>query len=562
MIARLCSSFARSITNATLENPAMSLRDPRTWDDVLGGTQSDTGIRVTHQNALSVPAFLQGGNITASDAALAPMDVYRRIDADDREIDWKHPAEYLISEQPNEDMSAFEFWRRLYLHAEIWGNGYAYIARRGRMGDPIEMVNILPDRTKPVYDGGELFYVTEVNGQLEPLYKDEVFHLKGISIENAIGVDIVDKARNTLGLAMAAQGFASKFFANGAQAGGILEIPPGMPARAIENIEEGFRKRTTSKENWFKTAILRDGAKFQATTIDAEKSQLGLTSERRVREIARLLNIPGFKLNLQDSFAYNSAEMSQLVYLMGTLSHRMAASVGEAKSKLLRDKERRQRTHYIEHNVSKLIEIDVKTMNEVLEIQRRNEIINANEWRRKINLNKRPDPGGNDYFNPNTKSAASQNRDDGEGDPKSTPPDPSDDPTAVPENRTRTQLRALVTDAVNRASRRVCFDARNAAKKPDRFLAWLDSRASDHRQVVDEMLAHPIGLVGTLMGGDGESLLCSASGRFFTLLLDGLSPLTEPPRLAGSLQDNVDAKCAEFERDAPENILSLIFPKG
>lgn len=491
------------------------------------------------------------------------MNVMKYVDGDDREIAWDHEAQYIISEQPNEETSAYEFWRRLYLHAEVWGNGYAYIRRQGRKGKLLEMVNMLPDRTKPVYKDGELYYLTEVGGEMVSLFKWEIFHLKGISIENALGLDIVDKARNTLGLAMAAQGFASKFFSNGSQAGGILTVPPDMPNKAIENIEEGFRKCTTSKENWFKTVLLRDGATFQMTTIDAEKSQLGETSERQVREIARILNMPGFKLNLEDSQAYNSAETAQLVYITSCLSHRLAAARGEAKSKLLSEQERRARKLYIAHNIMALIEVDLKSKEEVLVMRRQNLIINANEYRREIGMNKRTDPGGNDYVNPNTsKGEVPPTTPDAVPDTGKTPEEQTDGEPAGLENRVRTQIESAITESVNRASRRMANDARKAAKSAAKFVEYLDSRANDSRSVVDEILTPQVGMAAAVLGGDGDALLCHVSGKLFLMLLDGLNDATKAPHKDHELPAKVDAECNRFESAAPAAVLSLIFPKG
>jgi HK97 family phage portal protein len=53
---------------------------------------------------------------------------------------------------------------------------------------------------------------------------------------------------------------------------------------------------------------------------------------------------------------------------------------------------------YAKHNVSGLLRGDAKSRNEALQIQRRNGVISANEWRAYEDLNPRPDEGGDEYI--------------------------------------------------------------------------------------------------------------------------------------------------------------------
>lgn len=539
MIAEaIASLLGGRFRNASPENPQYSLNDPALWDLMSGGIAADSGIKVSHRSALSLAPVYQAVSVISGDVAKYPLDVYKRLANDDREVAWSHPAQYLISDQPNDEMSAFEYWRRLMVHGLLWNNAYGYILRSSRFGPPLGIINLLPDRTAPIRTkSGELAYVTEVDGELHPLFKEEVFHLKGLSLENGSGCDLVEMARNSWGLALAAEGYSSKFFANGSQTAGILEVPAAMKETAVQTLEEGLRKRT-QKDNWFRVMVLRDGAKFHSVTIDAEKAQLHELREDQVRDVARFFSLPPSKLGLSDSVSYNSTEQASLNYLMSCLYHWMCSITGEAKIKLLTKEERRPGTYYVEHNLSKGLEIDVKTMNEVLEIQRRNEIINANEWRRKINLNRRSDKGGEEYINPNTKSA--------------------EKPSAKPgvSEKARTAHRYLISDAINRVARRVCFDAKSSAKKTMKFQQWLDGGAVDHRQVFDDAVRPTLDAWCAVVGGEPEPILCDLSGRFFAAIIDSLKPYLDPPHLAAQLGANVEMACIQFESTISDQLVS------
>ena len=144
-----------------IENPSVSLNNPKIWDQLYGTGGTNSGINITPESALGIGAVFQAVNLISGDVAKLPLNVYqRRPDLGDkgREVANNHPAQRLIKYRPNSEMSAFKFWRRLMTHALLWSNAYAYIIRDGS-GSPVELLPLLPDRTKPMRTPeGDLFF--------------------------------------------------------------------------------------------------------------------------------------------------------------------------------------------------------------------------------------------------------------------------------------------------------------------------------------------------------------------------------------------------------------------
>ena len=387
-----------------------------------------------------------------------------------------------------------------------------------------------------------------VDGRWVPLLPGEVLHIEGLAFDGSKGADLVKSARDTLGLSMAAKAFPSRLFAKGAHAGGILELPLGITGKAADKIEGGFRKRTEGKDEWFKTILLRDGAKFHQTTINAKDAQLQELSQEQVRDLARFFNIPGFKVGLPDAMAYNSTVEAQLVYLGSTLRHWLEAIRGEIELKLLEVPERRQRTHFIDFNLSKLLETDQKTLNEVLAIQRQHEVINANEWRRKINLPLRTDPKAEEYINPNTKSAPGSAPAPGSGEQE------GEQDRAVVEDRllipaAAAAHRDLLADAVNRLGRRVAYEAGRAARAPEKFDAWLEDAPARLQGVFAEAMSPVLKTIAVHQGGDEQALALAASTEFFGSLQATMAPVLMEHRdndLPGAVREAADAFACEI----------------
>ena len=554
----------------SLENPALSLTDPKTWEGINAGIRSDAGTEVTHRTALTYPAVWAAVDLISADVGRLPLSVFRRLPEDDREIDKQHAAHWLVNQQPNEEQTANVFWRQLMVHVLLWGNAYAYISRFGGRGEPRSMVVLLPDRTAPErLDDGTLVYATEVTGLAQPktLMPWQVLHLRGLAIDRELALDLTEYARNSWGLALAQQKFTSRFFKNGARTGGILELPAAMTKGAKDTVEEGFRKTYETDDGPFRTVILRDNAKFHSAQVAPRDAQLVEGNEAQTRQVARWFRLPPSKLGIKDTVSYNSLEQENQAYLISCLGPHLDGIAAECGAKLLAEPERRD-SHYFAHNVSKLIETDQKTLNEVLEIQRRNEIISADEWRRKINLNKRPDGKGGEYANPNVKPAAVSSGDQGGGtsdgkdggDAADQASKPSKSSKSAKQSDAATAARAeLLTETINRMARRVTAHARTAAKRPTAFAQWIDSEAHEHRGIFAEALRPVLAVLRDDLATDAlRAKNSELAGVFFCSLLDGLRPLLDPPYLATQLVENVESTAAQFEQSIAGQLVPLV----
>lgn len=552
LVTGVLSEVARSLRprNATIENPTYSLQDPRTWDDMLEGRASTSGIHVSHGDALAIAAVWQAVSIISGDVACMPMNVMLKDEHGDREIDVKHHAQFRISQAWNDETPAYEGWRRMMVHALIWGQGFAYMSRQGRIGDIDGIYTLLPDRTYSARDSrGRLFYVTEVDGRVVPLLREEVLHLKGLSCEPGCAIDWIQKARNSLGLTLAAETWNNRFFANGAGTGGILMIPPTFTDKAAMNLEEGFRKRYSGSDNWFRTAILRDGAKFAPITVDAEKSQMHELRTDQVREIARFFNLPPFKLGIEDSVSYNSTEQAQRIYLASTLIHWITALRTEVELKTVSEEDRRKRLRSIELNPKKLVEADLKTLNDVLIQQRNAEIINANEVRQQLGMKRRTDPGGDEYRNPNTSSNAAEPQE-----PDDTGDEPDESTQGSERNdieRYRRSHQNLLRAEALRLTKRLTAHARTASKDSSKFCDWLDNGPGKSMQSITESLRSH-----TEVTGDESAADCAAL-RIIETVRSAMQPLLDEP--ASKLVENVNVTCERLESEVPALVVNLIW---
>lgn len=547
MIAELFSSFAASaprFRNATLENPAVSLQDPAAIEQLGGTMQAASGARVNHRTAITLPAVRQAVRLISCDIAKMKLAPYKNIADDERQIDKQNPAYTATAWKANPYKTSRQFWQDFCTHVLLWENAYGYITRN-RAGK-FELYNLLPDRTSPEWIDGELYYVTEVGGKLEWLFQEEVLHVKGLSLDGTAGSDLVKDARDAIGLALARRNFESKFFKNGARKGGVLTLPPSMNKQARDNLEGDFRKTYEGGDNPFKTVVLREGAKFEDAQVTAQQAELVDSREADKRDIASFFELPPSKLGIRDSVSYNSFEQDNLSYLQGCLHHWSDAISDECDFKLLPEKEWITGEVCFEHDYSDFITADFNTMATALVTLRNAEILNPNEVRAKLRWNRRKDPGGDDYANPNTKSAAAQAK------PAEPPPKKAKSTDA---------RRKLVEDTLGRASRRIGAQARKLAGDASAFLKWIDSGADEQREAFDTLTIPVFQAIVEGAESPDAAVVQMSSAAFHSVFyaqIDGLRTLTEPPHAADDLKTNVEKFLNQFERTAPTNAAAAL----
>ncbi len=463
----------------SLENPALSLSDPALWAEVFHDQiGTDSGVTINAEKALSYAPVWQAVNLLSGDVAKLPFEVFKRIESEGqrgRDVDKMHPAYCLVRRQANRRMSAFKFWRQLMVHVLLWNRAFAVIDRNGR-GEPIGLYPLLPDRTTLHYDkDGEPFYVSEIDGQLQPFSASNILHLEGIDMGGADPCELLKNARHSWALGLAAEKFSSKFFSNGAQTGGILEIPTAYTKKAADNLEEGFRKKHSGLTAAFKTVILREGAKFHATQVEPAKAQMHELRQEQVREVARWYNIPPHKLNEgSQSSSYNSLEHENRAYLDTALSHWLNTIAAECWLKLLTTEEQQSDSHFFEHNTAALLQADISTTMEVLAVGIQWGVVSQNEARAKLNMN--PREGGDVFLVPLNMVPSDEEEDEGQT------PDPPEEPDEDVRGATLDALKVSVHQRLQAVVTSIQVAAR---KKADvQFIEWLDKTGEELRQIM------------------------------------------------------------------------------
>lgn len=277
-----------------------------------------------------------------------PLKLYKDFD-----VVMNQAADVLINE-PNHNMTSFDFINKIEVTRNEAGNGYAVIGRDIRMQTesltPVDSSHVTPFINK---DDGELWY--EIRGLDATYYfhNMNIFHVKHITgTARWKGISPIDVLKNTLEYDKAVQEFSLSEMQK--KDSFILQYGANVDVDTRKRIIDDFRR--FYKEN--------GGILFQepGVTIDEIKRKYfasdTLASERITRSrVANVFNVPVSFLNETEGQNMASTEQMMIQYVQMDLLPTVRQYEQEANRKLL-TKEQRKSGHYFKFNLGGLLRGD------------------------------------------------------------------------------------------------------------------------------------------------------------------------------------------------------------
>lgn len=370
----------------------------------MAGTASGATVNTT--TAMRVAAVYGCIRIISQGVAQLPKHLLKKEEKDGRQFHEKaidHPVYKLFNMRPNQWQTSYEFWQMSVGHVCLTGNSYAYTPRsRGRV---LELLPLHPHRvTVEQKDDLSLEYKYRHPNGKTITFKGgkggEILHLRGLTTDGVVGLSPITAAREAIGLSLQTEKHGAKLFAQGAQLGGILKHPgpKALSPEAHANLKTDFEEKYASVDNAHKTILLEEGMDWTKVSMTSEDAQFLETRKFQRSEIAMFFGVPPHMLGDVDKTTSWGTGIEQQG--IGFLQYTLQPWLVSIEQAIIRDllTEEEEETLTPKFNVDGLLRGDFKTRQEGLAIQRRNGIINANEWRATDNRNPRKDEGGEEYI--------------------------------------------------------------------------------------------------------------------------------------------------------------------
>lgn len=341
-----------------------------------------SGIFLSADESLSLATVWACIDIIAKNVAAQKWCIYEPIPGTKRrkvlDQDWKA---WMLNTRPNPEMTAIGFREAMLFQAIPFGNAYAEIVRDAG-GRVVQLWPLMSDRMRPRRDREtwELYYeYTNPDGSVQRYTQRQIFHVRGPGMWGLMGDNIVARAAKTIGVAAAQERFSASFFGQGAQPTGVLTYPGKLPKDVYDRLKSSWDEKQKGPENAHKPLILEAGMKFEAISIDPQKSQLSEDKKFSVEEICRWFGVPPHKVQHLEHATFSNIEHSSIEFVRDALKPWERRLCQEADAKLF--DQNRGPWKYTEIDLRPLMAGDAQSRAQAAASWRQNGIKNTNEIR-------------------------------------------------------------------------------------------------------------------------------------------------------------------------------------
>lgn len=313
--------------------------------EIYGGRTSKAGPTITLENAFKVATFFACLRVLSQGCAQVPFKLFREYKENgltkiQPARDHRHYD--LVATKPNDWQTSYEFREQLVIHAGL-GNAYAWksLVLGGKVAemillDPSRMVVEHPNEFEP-----PVYKYTLKDGRPITFDASVIWHVRGPSWNGFLGIDIMNMAREALGLSIATEESHAKLHSKGVKPSGIYSVDATLSPQQYKELKAWIDKDLAGAENAGTAMILDKGAKWLQTSMTGLDAQHLETRNYQGAEICRFLGVLPSKVGFTDKAAtYASAEQFAIQHVVDSLGPWYARIEGSADINLLTEKER------------------------------------------------------------------------------------------------------------------------------------------------------------------------------------------------------------------------------
>lgn len=334
----------------------------------LYGVGASGGPSVSEATAMRVSAVYACVALIAGAMSTLPLLVYARSKNGREAVD--HPYYWLLNEEPNPDISAAVFWEYMAAARLFYGDCFAEILRPSfRASSAIGFLPHHPNRVQPFRDtSGQLWYrVTPLIGAPYVLNPADMIHVPSLGFDGLRSPSpITYAARQSVGTALSADEYNSRFFTNGARPDFALKAPKGINEEQAKILRATWGENHSGVTRSHLPAVLTNGMEIQQLSLSAVDSQILATSMFQVEQIARVMGVPPHMIGHTDKSTSWGAGVENMGrgFVKFTLKRDLVKFEQELNRKLWPTRDRL----FVRFDLADIERGDLKSENEALRI--------------------------------------------------------------------------------------------------------------------------------------------------------------------------------------------------
>jgi HK97 family phage portal protein len=327
--------------------------------------KTDAGKLVTVERALGITAVYAAIRILSDTVGMLPLKVWARLQGGGVQEAWYDPAHRLLSETPNQEMTAATLWSLVMAHLNAWGDAFL-----GKEFDSSGRVSALwpirPDHVRVERKGGvKLYWIRDNLGREDPTpYTDaDVVHIMGMSIDGLRGLSPIQLAKQAFGAGLALDEYANHFWSNSALPSLAVIGPENeqLVEDARDRRERKWQRKFRGSRRSNKVVFLEHGTTLQPISVPLADAQFIEQQKWGVQQAARVFRVPMSLIageSVDSSLTYRTVESDAIHFL----THSVQPWLVRIEQSLHRHSDIfPRRSLYSQFDVEELLRSDIKT---------------------------------------------------------------------------------------------------------------------------------------------------------------------------------------------------------
>lgn len=205
--------------------------------------------------------------------------------------------------------------------ASLMLDGNAFIrVFRDEEGLPINLTVLNPTKVKVERNRvGKVIFTYEEDQK--KYTSDQILHIvESVMRPGQIrGVSRVEAMKDAMGLGLALDAYAQRFFGQGASGNYALVTPATLTEEQAKALAKSVDARHGGWRKAHKTMVLHSGLDIKDIGVNPEESQLLDSRRMFIEDLCRIWNIPSHMMNLPGTNTYSSVEATQIEFVTHTL---------------------------------------------------------------------------------------------------------------------------------------------------------------------------------------------------------------------------------------------------
>lgn len=383
------------ISGGTLDQPSDALIAG------VGATSASSGVPVTTRTAEGIPTVYACDKVIKQDVAKTPIKLKRRNDDGTRTDDVNHPVYHALHDLFNPTMTAYEGKETMQGFLNLWGRAYAEIIRKpgevqlwpldsARMTVALDSLNRLTYSYQMATGRPKTWIFDPAN--------PPIFHLKQNTGGRLDGRSPVTVLREAMGVSIAQDRYQGRHYGQGGHPRVALSTSQKLTTDAARRIRTDFETLTVGEHNWHRVVVLDHDLKPVPLVMpnrDAQFLDLVKVSDQR---LCGAFRVSPHKISNDERATFNNVEQIAIEHVGDCLMPHFVCWQQAIGRDLLNPKS--FNTHFAVFIVDALMRGDAVAVNTMLNLQRQNGVINANDWRKILDMDDQisDEDGGNLYM--------------------------------------------------------------------------------------------------------------------------------------------------------------------